>query len=173
MLTQAPRLETERLILRQFTPDDFEALAAFWADPGVLKFIGGEPQSAEVSWSRLLRYIGHWQALGYGYWAVFEKQTGRYVGQFGLQEAKRELTPALEFPEAGWALTPSVHGKGYATEALDTMLAWSDSELKKPLCCIIDQENQRSIHLAERFGFRFEHNVSHHGKPVGMYMRKQ
>jgi len=171
MLTQAPRLETERLVLRQFTVDDFAALAAFWANPGVVKFIGGEPQSAEVSWNRLLRYIGHWQALGYGYWAVFEKQFGRYIGSFGLQEAKRDLTPALAFPEAGWALTPEVHGKGYATEALEVMLKWADSELKSPLCCIIDEENQRSIHLAERFGFRFEHNVTYHGKPVGMYIR--
>ncbi|MGU3523123.1 GNAT family N-acetyltransferase [Enterobacteriaceae bacterium C23F] len=171
MLTQAPRLETERLVLRQFTVDDFAALTAFWADPGVVKFIGGEPQSAEASWSRLLRYIGHWQALGYGYWAVFEKQTDRYVGQFGLQEAKRDLTPALEFPEAGWALTPSVHGKGYAKEALDAMLQWADTELKMPLCCIIDEENQRSVHLAEQFGFRFEHNVTYHGKPVGRYTR--
>ncbi len=171
MLTQAPRLETERLVLRQFTVDDFAPLAAFWADPGVVKFIGGEPQSAEASWNRLLRYIGHWQALGYGYWAVFEKQSDRYIGSFGLQDAKRDLTPALAFPEAGWALTPEVHGKGYASEALDAMLQWADRNVNMPLCCIIDEENQRSIHLAERFGFRFEHNVTYHSKAVGMYLR--
>lgn len=171
MLTQAPRLDTERLILRHFTVDDFHDLAAFWADPGVVKFIGGEPQSAEVSWSRLLRYIGHWQALGYGYWAVIEKQTGRYVGQFGLQEAKRDLIPALTAPEAGWALTPEVHGKGYAKEALNAMLAWADSELKAPLCCIIDEENQRSVHLAKQAGFQYAHEVSYHSKSVGMYTR--
>lgn len=171
MLTQAPRLQTERLVLRHFTVEDFAALAAFWADPGVVKFISGEPQSAEVSWNRLLRYIGHWQVLGYGYWAVFEKQTNRYIGSFGLQEAKRDLAPALAFPEAGWALSPEVHGKGYATEALEAMLRWADDTLKSPLCCIIDEENQRSIYLAERFGFRFEHNVTYHGKAVGMYIR--
>lgn len=171
MLTQAPRLETERLILRHFAVEDFADLAAFWADPGVVKFIGGAPQSAEISWNRLLRYIGHWQVLGYGYWAVFEKQTNRYIGSFGLQEAKRDLTPALEYPEAGWALMPEVHGKGYAREALTALLAWADSTLKTPLCCIIDAENQRSIHLAQQFGFHFEHDVSYHGKPVGMYTR--
>lgn len=171
MVTQAPRLESERLILRQFTVKDFPTLADFWADPEVVRFIGGEPQSAEVSWNRLLRYIGHWQVLGYGYWAVFEKHTDRYIGSFGLQEAKRELTPALDLPEAGWALTPTVHGKGYATEALDIMLQWADRELKSALCCIIDEDNQRSVHLATRFGFEFQHDVLYHGKTVGRYTR--
>ncbi|MGL4726112.1 MAG: GNAT family N-acetyltransferase [Scandinavium sp.] len=171
MLTQAPRLETERLILRHFAVEDFDDLAAFWANPGVVKFIGGEPQSAEVSWNRLLRYIGHWQVLGYGYWAVFEKSSNRYIGSFGLQEAKRDLTPALSSPEAGWALTPEVHGKGYAKEALTAMFAWADKALNAPTCCIIDEDNHRSIHLAERFGFQFQHQVIYHGKAIGMYTR--
>ncbi|MFG6655341.1 GNAT family N-acetyltransferase [Scandinavium sp. M-37] len=171
MQTHAPRLETERLVLRHFTVDDFDDLAAFWADPQVVKFIGGEPQSAEVSWSRLLRYIGHWQVLGYGYWAAFEKQSGRYVGSFGLQDARRDLTPALACPEAGWALTPTVHGMGYAKEALEAMLHWADRELGGPLCCIIDEDNLRSVHLAERFGFTYQHDVIYHGKPVRMFTR--
>lgn len=171
MLTHAPRLETERLILRHFTVDDFNDLAAFWADPQVVKFIGGEPQNAEVSWNRLLRYIGHWQVLGYGYWAVFEKQSGRYIGSFGLQDARRCITPALDCPEAGWALTPSVHGKGYAKEALAAMLQWADSELGGPLCCIIDEANHRSAHLAERFGFQLQHEAIYHGEPVRRFTR--
>lgn len=172
MVTEAPRLETDRLVLRHFTLDDFDALAACWADPEMVKFIGGGlPQSAEMSWCRLLRYIGHWQALGYGYWAVFEKDTSRYIGSFGFQDAHRDLTPALEHPEAGWTLIPAVHGKGYATEALAAIIDWADTAFTGPVCCIIDDDNQRSIHLAERFGFRFEHYVTYHGKQVRMLAR--
>lgn len=86
METQAPRLETERLILRQFALDDFQALSDCWADPEMVKFIGGgQPQNAEMSWSRLLRYIGHWQALGYGYWAVLKKPQTVLLGHLGFR----------------------------------------------------------------------------------------
>lgn len=172
MVIAAPRLETERLVLRHFTLDDFPDLAACWADPEMVKFIGGgQPQGPEMTWGRLLRYIGHWQALGYGYWGVFEKDNGRHIGAFGFQNAYRELTPALEFPEAGWTLIPSVHGKGYATEALAAILHWADCEFTTPVCCIVDNDNLRSIHLAERFGFQFQHNVDYHGKQIKMFIR--
>ena len=172
MVIAAPRLETERLVLRHFTLDDFPDLAACWADPEMVKFIGGgQPQGPEMTWSRLLRYIGHWQALGYGYWGGFEKDNERYVGAFGFQNAHRELTPELEFPEAGWTVIPSVHGKGYATEALAAILHWADREFTTPVCCIVDNDNLRSIHLAERFGFQFQHNVDYHGKQIKMFIR--
>ncbi|WP_174522169.1 GNAT family N-acetyltransferase [Cedecea neteri] len=172
MITEAPRLETERLILRHFTLDDYEALVACWSDPEMVKFIGsGKPQDGEMSWARLMRYIGHWQALGYGYWALFEKQSGRFVGSFGFQEVKRNLTPALEHPEAGWSLIPAVHGQGYAAEALSAVLNWADNNFSGPVCCIIDDDNQRSIGLAERFGFTFQHYVEYHGKQIRMFLR--
>lgn len=173
MVTKAPELETGHLVLRQFTLDDFDALAACWADPEMVKFLGdGRPQSAEMSWGRLLRYIGHWQALGYGYWAIFEKASGCYVGSFGFQNAHRDLTPALEYPEAGWSLVPAVHGRGYATEALAAILKWADSTFTGPVCCIIDDDNQRSLKLAKRGGFLFQRYVTYHGKQVQMLIRQ-
>lgn len=63
-----PTLETERLILRGHGVDDFGDSAAMWAEPEVVRHIGGRPFTREESWSRLLRYIGHWSALGFGYW---------------------------------------------------------------------------------------------------------
>lgn len=172
-MTQAPCLETERLVLRHFTLDDFEALEACWADPEMVKYIGGgQPQSAEMSWGRLLRYIGHWQALGYGYWAVFEKETQRYIGSVGFQDLHRDLTPPLEYPEAGWTLLPAVHGKGYAKEAVGAIMQWADKAFAGPVCCIIDDGNQRSLHLAARHGFQFQHYVTYHGKQVRMLVRQ-
>ncbi len=62
------------------------------------KINGGETPTTESVWTRLLRYIGHWQALGYGYWAVFEKKTGRYAGSFGFQDGHRDIKPELKYP---------------------------------------------------------------------------
>ncbi|VTR17100.1 Uncharacterised protein [Serratia fonticola] len=72
--TVAPTLITERLILDAHRLEDFDDLAAMWADPAVVRYIGSTPRDKEDSWGRLLRYIGHWKLLGYGYWAVREKK---------------------------------------------------------------------------------------------------
>jgi len=173
MTQQAPQLETERLILKQFTLDDFPALRECWATPEMAKINGGENPTAEMVWTRLLRYIGHWQALGYGYWAVFEKTTGRYAGAFGFQDAHRDITPELQYPEAGWTLIPEVRGNGYASEALAAVLLWADRTFSSPVCCIIDEENKRSNYLAERFGFQFQNHVNYRGKQVRMLVREQ
>lgn len=173
VIQQAPRLETDRLVLRQFTLDDFPALKACWAAPEMAKINGGENPTTEMVWTRLLRYIGHWQALGYGYWAVIEKTTNLFVGALGFQDAHRDITPALKYPEAGWTLIAEARGKGYATEALAAILRWADKTFPSPVCCIIDEENQRSNYLAERFGFRFQSYVIYRGKQVRLLIRPQ
>jgi RimJ/RimL family protein N-acetyltransferase len=62
--------------------------------------------------------------LSYGYWAVEEKTSGRYVGELGFADFKRDIVPSIEgMPELGWALVPQFHGKGYATEALRAAVA--------------------------------------------------
>src|ERR1700728_3292085 len=102
-----PVLETERLRLRGHRLDDFTACAAMWADPVVTRHIGGKPFSEEESWSRLLRYAGHWALLGFGYWVVEEKATGNFAGEIGFANYKRNLEPKLEdMPEIGWVFTP-------------------------------------------------------------------
>src|SRR5262245_4862609 len=114
-----PIIETERLRLRGHTPEDFEAFAAMWQDPAVVRFISGRPSTRVEAWGRLLRYVGHWALLGYGYWLIEEMATGRLVGETGLADMKREIEPSLAgMPEIGWALAPWAHGKGFGTEAV-------------------------------------------------------
>ncbi len=64
-----PVLETERLQLRGHRLEDFVQCAAMWADPLVIRYIGGKPLTEEESWTRFLRYVGHW-SLGYATEAV-------------------------------------------------------------------------------------------------------
>ena len=91
-----PIIETERLILRGHRLDDFPALAALWGDEEVTRHIGGRPSTRDESWARLLRYGGHWQLLGYGYWAVEWKQGQRFVGDVGFADWHRDIRPALD-----------------------------------------------------------------------------
>lgn len=151
-----PVLETDRLILRGFQLDDFDALIAMWALPETVRYIGGVPQTREQTWMRLLRHIGMWNAMQFGFWAVTDKASGDVIGQAGFHEMRRDLTPSIENTlEAGWGLLPEYQGRGYASEALQAALGWAARTYpEKAITCIIDPENTASIRLAERHGFR-------------------
>jgi RimJ/RimL family protein N-acetyltransferase len=166
MSVTIPTIETERLRLRGHTVDDFPSCAALWADEGVTRFIGGKPQTSEEAWSRLLRYVGHWALLGYGFWLIEEKATGAFVGEVGFAEFKRQIEPTIDVPEAGWVLSPAMQGRGYATEALRGAIDW----LGRPAACIIHPENAASVRVAEKAGFRQAGMVSYKGMPT-VFMR--
>ena len=101
---------------------------------------------------RILNYTGHWQLMGYGYWLVEERVTGRFAGEVGFADFKREIAEHMrDVPEAGWVLAPHAHGKGYATEAVEAMLRWGDEHLSSARSvCIVTEQNAPSIRIAER-----------------------
>lgn len=152
----APALQTERLTLRGHTPADFDDCAAMWGDPLVTRHIGGRPSTPEETWARILRYGGLWALLGYGYWVARERTTGRFVGEAGLADFRRAMTPPLDgAPEVGWALASWAHGRGFATEMVGAALAWADGHLDAPrTVCIISPGNTASIRVAQKCGFR-------------------
>lgn len=168
-----PVLATKRLALNAPSPADLEESAAMWADPSVYRMIGGKPFSREEVWQRLLRYIGHWQTVGYGTWTIRESATGRYVGEVGLMDSRRATEPAFEgTPEAGWALTGWARGQGFASEAIGAMLDWADQQGIVRTVCIIDAINTSSIRLADRCGYRFLAAARYRDAPIDLYERR-
>ena len=169
----APALETTRLRLRGHRVDDFADCAAMWGDPVVARYIGGKPFSPENVWSKILRYAGHWSLLGFGYWVIEERATGRFVGEAGFADFKREMSPSLEgAPEIGWVLAPWAHGVGFATEAVRAVVAWGDDHFRgAQTACIIDPENAASIRIAEKCGYREVVRATYGGGPVIVFRR--
>ncbi len=155
-LAAAPILETERTLLRPHRLDDFDAYCAMWADPEVFRFIGGRARDREESWQRFLRHFGLWSLLGFGFWAVEDKVSHRFIGEVGFHDLKREIEPSIEgVPESGWALLPDVHGKGLATEIMRRVLAFGDETLRAPrTVCLVDPENVASLGVAHKCGYR-------------------
>ena len=153
--TAAPAIETERLRLRGHGVDDFAACVAMWSEPDVVRYTIAEPSPPQRTWSRILSYRGHWALLGFGYWAVEEKVSGRFIGELGFADFKRPLKLSLDgMPELGWALAPWAQGRGYATEALRAAIAWADVQFQAPrTVCIIHRENHRSFRVAEKLGY--------------------
>jgi RimJ/RimL family protein N-acetyltransferase len=171
---EIPILETPRLKLRPHRLDDFIHSAAMWADPNVTRYIAGKPLTEEESWTKFLRYGGHWQLLGFGYWAVEERATGNFVGELGFADYKRNSQPSLDgMPEIGWVLTSQAHGKGYATEAVRAAVAWGDAHFRSPrTACLISPENLASIRVAEKCGYRGPEPATYKGKPWLLFVRE-
>ena len=148
-----PVLTTDRLILRAHTAADFPGCYTLWSNPAVTRFIGGRPSTQEEVWSRILRYVGHWEVLNYGYFLVTERQTGAVVGEFGLADFRRNVVPPFgDTPEAGWVMLPQYHGKGLAQEALTAVLAWADRTMPRTVC-MIHPDNAPSLKLAAKLGY--------------------
>jgi RimJ/RimL family protein N-acetyltransferase len=170
---EVPAIETKRLKMRGHRLDDFIDCAAMWGDPIVTRHIGGKPFSEEEVWARLLRYVGHWFLMGFGYWAIEEKTTGSFIGELGFADFKRDIEPSLKgIPELGWALASKAHGKGYATEAVRAAVAWGDAHFEKGrTVCIIHPANLASIRVAEKCGYKEFQRTTYKGHATVLFNR--
>ena len=168
-----PVLETERLRLRAPSADDLDASTAMWSNPEVVRHIGGKPFTREEVWSRILRARGLWSMLGYGYWAVYDKESGRFVGDVGFADFHRDFRPSIEgIPEMGWVLDPWCHGRGYASEAVKAAIRWAEAELDgSEFSCIIDPDNRSSINVALKAGFVRSAETLYKGGPTLIFRR--
>jgi RimJ/RimL family protein N-acetyltransferase len=170
-----PVIETARLTLRAHRLHDLAACAAMWADPEVTRYIGGRPASEQEVWFKLLRYAGLWVLLGFGYWAIEERASGKFVGELGFAEFMRDIEPSIRgVPELGWVLASSVHGKGYATEAVAAALAWGDAHLTAShTVCIISPGNVQSIRVAGKCGYQERQRTMYSGEPTILFTRQK
>ncbi len=157
-----PPLETERLRLRAYRPEDFPAFATFYADP-VSRFVGG-PCAAHEAWRLFAYFAGHAAIRGYGAWALEEKASGAYVGHVALWNP--ESWPE---PEVGWILLPAAQGAGYATEAARRARAYAYEALGwDRLVSCVDPANQASQRVVARLGGVFDYDYAH---PDGRQLR--
>jgi RimJ/RimL family protein N-acetyltransferase len=175
VIREAPRIETDRLILRPFGARDLEPLAAIWSDENVVRYIGGQKLGREDTWRRSLAACGQWPYVGWGYWVVERKSDGKVIGQVGFADFKRDMQPSIEGePELGYVFAPEVHGQGLAGEACRAALEWADANLDAASYpAIISPENEASIRLAERLGFRREPDATYRGETIALFRRQR
>jgi len=166
---EAPRIDTDRLVLRPWRKDDFRPYHSILSHPQVHKHFGPTPMNAEEAWRRLTSFVGGWHLLGFGMWAVEEKVSGgKLVGIVGLFNAWRDLEPEFgEEPEMGWIFSAETHGQGLATEACVAALEWAQANLEPtPIWAIIAPANEPSLKLAAKLGFERLGESTYHGDPT-------
>ncbi len=170
-----PQLETARLMLRAHQREDLPAYAAMWGDPEVVRYIGGKASTTEESWWRILGHLGHWAIMGYGYWALVERASGRLVGEAGFGNFKRDSDPSFQgLPEAGWVLAPWAHGAGFATEAAGAVVAWGDRHLPRDHSfCLIDPDHGASIRVAQKLGYQATGMTTYKGDACILFRRNR
>jgi RimJ/RimL family protein N-acetyltransferase len=157
-LTRAPRLETERLILRGPETRDAEPMIAFLLDPVRSEGFGGSENRGDA-WRWFMLNVGHWHWHGYGYFAIEDRASGETAGICGIWNPE-----GWPEPEIGWVVFDGFEGRGVAYEAALCARAWAyDSLGFTTLTSNIVPSNTRSKALATRLGARFErlyHNVA-------------
>ena len=122
-------LETPRLVLRRFTPDDVDHLVDLDSDPDVMRYItGGVPTSREEIENEVLpAFLGYYERYeGYGFWAVIEKAAGNFLGWFHFRPGPDAGPGEVEL---GYRLRKSAWGQGYATEGSRALIHKGFTEL--------------------------------------------
>lgn len=148
-----PILATPRLRLRQFRADDAAAMHDCFADPGAMRFWNTPVHTRPIETERSVRNFIDCTPSYYRFWAVADAQTDRCLGLANYHDGHIRSRRA----SIGYMINPASQRQGIATEAVTAMLDFCFAELGlHRLEAFIHPDNQPSVRLIERLGFRRE-----------------
>ena len=166
-------LETERLILRQFTEDDADNLFELDSDPEVVRFTpdAGKPKDYTVIQTQILhRFFAYYEQYnGYGVWAAIEKSSQEFIGWFLFRPAVHASYFDAAFAnesdvEIGYRLRKAAWGKGYATVGSKALIFKGFSELgTQRVVSVALAANVASIRVMEKAGLKLENKFVYEG----------
>ncbi|RAM53471.1 MAG: GNAT family N-acetyltransferase [Hapalosiphonaceae cyanobacterium JJU2] len=159
-------IETPRLILRHFTLDDIDELAAIYADPVVMKFYP-KPYTREQTQQQVERIMNMYKERGWSLWATIYKADQKLIGRCGLM---LQLVDEQQEVEIGYLLAKEYWGQGLATEAAIACRNYGFQELGlNRLISLIDPRNIASQKVAIKNGMKYEKNAQMWDKSLCVY----
>lgn len=150
-----PTLESARLLLRPWEPDDLPAFATLNADPRVMEFMAARLDRA-ASDALATRIDEHFERHGFGLWAVEPRGGPRFIGFIGLSIPRftTAFTPCVEI---GWRLAAEHWGRGYATEGAKEALRHGFERIGlEEIVSFTTRVNLRSRRVMQKLGMRHD-----------------
>jgi RimJ/RimL family protein N-acetyltransferase len=164
--------KTDRILLRQWRPQDREPFAVLNADSDVMEFFPS-PLSLSESDALAERIEQSIESRGWGLWAAELQESGEFIGFVGLEEPSPSIaySPCIEI---GWRLARHFWGKGLATEAARAALhAGFESVGLREVFSFTSILNLRSRAVMERLGMVAEPDTfDHPNVPEGHRLRE-
>lgn len=159
-------LETERLFMRKFTPEDLPELIELRSDPEVYKYLGGTRMQNPVALEKRLQfYIGCYDKYGFGHHAMHWKETGEMIGWSGLQPL--EETGEIE---VGYGMKKEFWRRGIGLECAKAWLEFGFEKANlKRIVAVAYPENTGSWRIMEKLGMHYEKNEEHYGVECVFY----
>lgn len=151
-------IETARLFMRELTVDDAAFVLELLNEPAYMRFIAdrGVRTLEEARVYLLDRPLASYEKYGFGLYAVVLKETDAPIGMCGL--IKRD---ALDDVDIGYAFLERYWGKGYAPEAARAVIDYGLHALGlKRIIAYTSLDNDRSIRVLEKLGFRYEKTIT-------------
>ena len=167
-------LQTERLALRRFTPDDLEWLVELYSDADVMRFLGGVQSRAkveEIFEARIMRYYDAHPGLGI--WVTVDRLTRERLGLHLLNHIQGEV-----IIQVGFILAKAAWGRGIATEMASALLRYGFGDLRLPRICgmtelgnLVTQRVLQKIGLERRGERAFPHPAYRAAGPLAWFER--
>jgi RimJ/RimL family protein N-acetyltransferase len=168
-VAQRATIETPRLLLRPWQPEDLAEFTRLLTDPVVTRHIVvSTPFSSEDVAELSARTLEQWERNGFGPWAAIEKATGRWVGHIGLDELAD--WPGPDKVEVGWELQREFWGRGLATEGgrAGVRHGFETVGLER-IISVTMGTNAASRRVMEKCGLRFQGELPMAGTTVAWY----
>lgn len=167
------QLTTVRLKLMPFSDEHLDGLNALNADPEVMRYLTGQPETREETQAVIARVKHRWATVGYSWWAFIERSSGKVVGAGALQNLRHDMAaepdPACPV-EIGWRLRRDRWKQGLASEAARAMTHHAFDGLKvDELYAVCDPANVASAQVMQRLGMQDVGIQMWYGRSVQTY----
>jgi RimJ/RimL family protein N-acetyltransferase len=157
-------IETERLLLRKFRPDDSDWFVRMRGDAELMRYMGGA-HPPEKALQRLHHFISFYDEHGFSVLAAIHKERRELIGWCGLHTL--DSTPEIE---VGYGFDKPYWGQGYATEAAAASLRYGFERAGlERIVAVAHPQNTGSWRVMEKLGMKFEKRTKHYDMDVVYY----
>jgi ribosomal-protein-alanine N-acetyltransferase len=161
-------METDRLLFKPYTQEDYPFFVSLWADPDVVRFIGkGVTRTTEEARKSFQEWLLPGYRDGRGLYLITLKETNEPIGHAGVV---RQTVDGKKEYEIGYWISQKHWGHGFATEAAAFFHDYAQNTLGyKRLICLIQERNKPSIKVAGKLGMTLEKETTFNAIPVMVF----